>query len=94
MWALNRRFPLPDLNIFLLADIPSLLRRRGLRTSHTRLEQTDPQIESDFYRQASDFMEMQGTQTVHIDNSDSSSEDNTAHAISRAILDVTRSDDA
>lgn len=94
VWALNRRFPLPDLNIFLLADIPSLLRRRRLRASHTRLEQTDPQIESDFYREASEFMEKQGTQTVHIDNSDSSSEDDTAHAISRAILDVTRSDDA
>src|SRR6266702_1328889 len=49
VWALNRTFLLPDLNIFLLADVPSLLRRRGLRASHTRLEQSNPEQETDLY---------------------------------------------
>lgn len=94
VWTLNRNFVLPDLNIFLLADIPSLLRRRELRASQTRLEQSDPETETNLYRQTSDFMNAQGVKTLHVDNGDDKPESETAQMIAEAIINKTRSDDA
>lgn len=73
IWELNKHFRLPDLNIFIVADPESLMRRRALRASQTRLERANPREEVRLYCDARAFMEAQGVDTLLVDNSDGES---------------------
>lgn len=92
VWSLNRSFRLPDLNIFLTADAGSLIRRRALRASHTRLEQLDPAEEINLYQRTDRFMVSQGVKTLVVDNSDRKNERQVARQIADAIAQEIRSD--
>ncbi|UGT64423.1 dTMP kinase [Nocardia asteroides] len=85
VWALNREFQLPDLNIILDADTASLRRRSALRDAHTRLEDNDSDRERALYHEAGAFLAGRGVQVVRVDNSDSVTEAETAAHIAHSI---------
>ena len=89
IWELNRRFRLPHLNIFVTANVPTLERRRTLRSGRTRLEQVNIDQEIAIYRHARASMRSRGIATVTIDNSDGKNVTDTAQAIAKTIVRVT-----
>lgn len=69
VWALNRAFPLPDVNALVLVSIEMLLDRRTGRGTATRLQiEIDPVTELAAYIKQAGRLESLGCRTQVIDN--------------------------
>jgi len=84
---LNSEFPLPGLNIFLVADQESLMARRKSRDHRTRLElATSLSDELELYAKAAKYLKKSGVTVLTIDNSNTSSPEVSAQKMTDAIL--------
>jgi dTMP kinase len=91
VWAMNRDFHLPDLNIFLTTGPASLHRRQAARGAPTRFDR-DQQTEHEIsqYTTAREVMRQHGVSTLELTNDDGVQRLATATAMAAPILDLTR----
>ena len=69
IWQLNESFPLPDLNLLITADADTLLARRAVRETLTRLEATrHPADELADYARYAEAMKLRGVDRISVDN--------------------------
>lgn len=91
VWAMNRDFLLPDLNIFLTTEPASLRRRQAVRGALTRFDRdqwTEQEISQ--YTTAKEVMAQHGVSTIELTNDDGEQPIETAIAMANPILDRAR----
>ena len=91
VWAMNRNFLLPDLNIFLTTRPATLQRRQAARGAPTRFDRAQrAEHEINQYATAREVMSQHGVSTLELTNDDGVRPLDTATAMAAPILDLTR----